>query len=116
MSSADSTLYYTAFDDMFKELLAIEGEPMDVAERREESGLETPKRYVEMRKQKLFAKDSGNFVLSRRSPKLETKFDMEVDLTPSRRRELLGDEILRLRKDRSEKDRLKPQRRLTLRI
>ncbi|KAH8270256.1 hypothetical protein KR018_006293 [Drosophila ironensis] len=110
MSSADSTLYFTAYDDMFKELLAMD------AENGAESESETPKRCVRMRQQKLFAQESTNFVICRRSPNVEVGSDLAADVSPSRRRELLSDEMLRLRKDRVEKERQKPLRRQTLRI
>ncbi|KAH8380203.1 hypothetical protein KR009_009464 [Drosophila setifemur] len=115
--TTDSNLYYTAFEDLFKELLTIEREQkMEGSGSVLESGSETPKRSVQMRQQKLFTKDSSSFVISRRSPKFETRIDQKQELSPSRRRELLGDQILQLRKDRAEKERKQPRRRLVLRI
>ncbi|XP_020798243.1 uncharacterized protein LOC110176270 [Drosophila serrata] len=118
--SSDSTLYFTAVEDMFKELLTIEVDD-SLPDNKEGSGsgsdTETPKRCVKLRKHKLFAQDSGGFVISRRSPKLESKINLELHLSPGRQRELRAEELLRLRKDRAVKERQKPpQRRLTLRI
>lgn len=117
--TSDSTLYFTAVEDMFKELLTIEVD--DLVPGNEEEGSatesETPKRCVPLRQQKLFAQDSTDFVISRRSPRLESRIGLDLQLTPGRRRELRADEILQMRKDRAEKERQKPpQRRLTLRI
>ncbi|XP_017053091.1 uncharacterized protein LOC108096216 [Drosophila ficusphila] len=111
--TSDSTLYFTAVEEMFKEVLTIEDENL-VSENEELP--ETPKRSVKLRQQKLFAKDSSGFMISRRSPRIESEIDLKVDISPSRRKELRAEEILRLRKDRAEKERQKPQRRLTLRI
>uniref|UniRef100_A0A6P4E2V9 Uncharacterized protein LOC108039658 n=1 Tax=Drosophila rhopaloa TaxID=1041015 RepID=A0A6P4E2V9_DRORH len=111
--TSDSTLYFTAVEEMFKEVLTIEGD--DLVPGNEEVS-ETPKRCVRLRQQKLFANDSSSFVISRRSPRIESAIDLKVDLSPGRRKELRGEQILRLRKDRAEKERQKPQRRLTLRI
>ncbi|KAH8242424.1 hypothetical protein KR032_006299 [Drosophila birchii] len=122
--TSDSTLYFTAVEDMFKEMLTIEVDD-SVPGNKEETGSgwgsgsdsETPKRCVQLRKQKLFAQDSTGFVISRRSPKLESKLNLELHLSPGRRRELRAEEILQLRKDRATKERqMPPQRRLTLRI
>ncbi|XP_037722633.1 uncharacterized protein LOC119555367 [Drosophila subpulchrella] len=110
--TSDSTLYFTAVEDMFKEVLTIEDED-EVPENEEAS--ETPKRYVRLRQQKLFANDSSSFVISRRSPKTESN-SLKLNISPRRLKELRGEEILRMRKDRAEKERMKPQRRLTLRI
>ncbi|XP_017010331.2 uncharacterized protein [Drosophila takahashii] len=113
MTSSDSTLYFTAVEDMFKEVLTIDGED-EVPEN--EGASETPKRCVRLRQQKLFANDTSSFVISRRSPRIESKLNLKVNISPGRLRELRGEEVLRMRKDRAEKERLKPQRRLTLRI
>ncbi|XP_016959220.1 uncharacterized protein LOC108030695 [Drosophila biarmipes] len=107
--TSDSTLYFTAVEDMFKEVVTIE-DGDEVPENEEAS--ETPKRCVKLRQQKLFANDSGSFVISRRSPKIESN-SLKLNISPARLKELRGEEILRMRKDRAEK---KPQRRLTLRI
>ncbi|KAH8246180.1 hypothetical protein KR038_002282 [Drosophila bunnanda] len=124
--ASDSTLYFTAVEDMFKELLTIEVDDSVPAEKEGSgsgSGLgsgsdpETPKRCVKLRKQKLFAQDSSAFVISRRSPKLESMINLELHLSPGRLRELRAEKLLRLRKDRAVKERQKPpQRRLTLRL
>ncbi|KAH8351524.1 hypothetical protein KR059_006217 [Drosophila kikkawai] len=118
--TSDSTLYFTAVEDMFKEMLTIEVDD-SVPENEEGSCLgsdsETPKRCVQLRKQKLFAQDSASFVISRRSPRLESKINLELHLSPGRRKELRAEEILQQRKDRAIKERQKPpQRRLTLRL
>ncbi|EDV52115.1 uncharacterized protein LOC6544555 [Drosophila erecta] len=111
--TSDSTLYFSAVEEMFKEVLAMgddDGHPGN------EEFSETPKRCVQLRKQKLFASDSASFVLCRRSPRLDSKIDLKGDMSPGRRKELRGEDVLRMRKDRAEQERLRPQRRLTLRI
>lgn len=111
--SSDSTLYFSAVEDMFKEVLTIGDEMRDPGN---EDFSETPKRCVRLRQQKLFANDTASFVIGRRSPRIESKIDLNRDGSPGRRKELRGEEILRMRKDRAEKERLRPQRRLTMRI
>ncbi|XP_017112564.1 uncharacterized protein LOC108136100 [Drosophila elegans] len=111
--TSDSTLYFTAVEEMFKEVLTIEDDDLVPGNK---EVLETPKRCVQLRQQKLFASDSSGFVISRRSSRIESAIDLKGDISPGRRKELRSEEILRLRKDRAEKERQKPQRRLALRI
>ncbi|EDW26200.1 GL25616 [Drosophila persimilis] len=118
--SSNTTLYYSAVEDMFKELLTIEVEQLDtknVEESDYEPLVNTPRRCVPRRQHNLFAKDSTSFVICRRSPKIESCFELGTgsELSSSRRRELQANQVLRLRIERTEKE-LKPQRRLSIRI
>ncbi|EDW99868.1 uncharacterized protein LOC6534484 [Drosophila yakuba] len=113
--ASDSTLYFSAVEDMFKEVLTIGDDDRHQHPGNEEFS-ETPKRCVHLRQQKLFANDSASFVIGRRAPRTDSKIDLKGDMSPGRRRELRGEEVLRMRKDRAEKERMRPQRRLTMRI
>ncbi|XP_017086339.1 uncharacterized protein LOC108118259 [Drosophila eugracilis] len=111
--TSDTTLYFSAVEHMFKEVLTIEGNDDQVPGNEEVS--ETPKRCVRLRQQKLFMNDSS-FVINRRSPKIEYKVDFKGNISPRRLKELRGEEVLRMRKDRAEKELMRPQKRLNLRI
>lgn len=112
MSSSNATLYYTAIDDMFKDLVLDTSKEEQVTEN-EAPLTATPKRLVRIRKQNLFATEmEDEFVIYRRLPKA-------TDLSPSTkelRKERQGEELLRQRRQRWEAGQKKPTRRLTMRI
>ncbi|XP_030569110.1 uncharacterized protein LOC115768596 [Drosophila novamexicana] len=116
MSASNATLYYTAIDDMFKELLldASAEEQVDTVEL-EEPLIATPKRLVRIRKQNLFAKEQEEFVICRRLPLPAAKPDLSPR-SQELRKERQADELLRLRRQRCEVEQRKPMRRLTMRI
>ncbi|XP_022226148.1 uncharacterized protein LOC111076604 [Drosophila obscura] len=116
--TSNTTLYYTAVEDMFNELLTIEVDQLDTKnmdEPHSEPLVNTPKRCVRIRQHNLFDKDSTDFVICRRSPKTESGFELGTKLSPSRHRELQANHILRMRIERTE-NALKPRRRLSMRI
>ncbi|EDV90332.1 uncharacterized protein LOC6571338 [Drosophila grimshawi] len=118
MSSSNATLYYTAIDEMFQELLVDtnDEEQLSTVENEEESPLiVTPKRTVRLRKLNLFAKDAEEFVICRRLPMP----DAQVELSPRRRqlrKERQANDLWQLRRQRCEMEQRKTVRRLTMRI
>ncbi|XP_023164333.1 uncharacterized protein LOC111595039 [Drosophila hydei] len=112
MSSSNATLYYTAIDDMFKDLLLDTSTEQQVTEN-EAPLTATPKRMVRIRKQNLFAKEmEEDFVICRRLPEASNLSPSTQEL----RKERQGEELLRLRRQRWEAEQKKPMRRLTMRI
>ncbi|KAH8307439.1 hypothetical protein KR044_012158 [Drosophila immigrans] len=117
MSSANATMYYSAVEDMFKDML-LDGdakEQMDTTAN-EMPLVDTPKRSVRIRKFNLFAKmDKPEFVICRRMVLPPSKHD----LSPRSQqliKEQQGQELLRLRRERHEGEQQQPVRRLTMRI
>lgn len=119
-SSSNSTLYYTAMDDMFKELL-LEQQEHETAEEQtcqqvadSEPWTATPKRLVRIRKHNLFGKDATEeFVICRRlaATQLESSPRSREQQTEVRRLELL-----RLRRQRCEIEQKRTTRRAPMRI
>lgn len=119
-SSSNATLYYTAVDDMFKDLLreqeeheaAEEQAAQQVAE--SEPWTATPKRLVRIRKHNLFGKDaSEEFVICRRlaATQLESSPRSREQQAEVRRLDLL-----RLRRQRCEVEQKKVTRRTLMRL
>lgn len=77
MSSTNATLYYTAMEDMFKDLLLDTDAVEQVYTMENEAPLiDTPKRMVRIRQQKLFAQDKKEFFICRRMPFTPPKLDV----------------------------------------
>ncbi|XP_034107791.1 uncharacterized protein LOC117570345 [Drosophila albomicans] len=116
MSSANTTMYYSAVEDMFKDML------IDTTETKEQemdtavndiTWVDTPKRSVRIRRLNLF-KDKPEFVICRRiiAPS-------KLDLSPRSQelqKEQQSKELLRLRRERHEGEQRPPVRRLTMRL
>ncbi|XP_034481392.1 uncharacterized protein LOC117787057 [Drosophila innubila] len=116
MSSSNATLYYTAMEDMFKDLLldTDSAEQVDTMEN-EMPLMDTPKRLVRIRQHNLFTKDKEEFFICRRLPLSSQKLDASPR-SQEMHKEQQGKELLRLRRERCEGNQKKPMRRLTMRI
>lgn len=119
-SSSNATLYYSAVDDMFKDLLR-EQEEHEVAEEQaaqqvaeSEPWTATPKRLVRIRKHNLFGKDaSEEFVICRRltATQLASSPRSREQQTEVRRLDLM-----QLRRQRCEVEQKRTTRRVLMRI
>ncbi|KAL7733027.1 hypothetical protein ACLKA6_002830 [Drosophila palustris] len=118
MSSSNATLYYTAMEDMFKDLLLDTDAEEQVNAMENAAPLtDTPKRLVRIRQHNLFAKDDKKeFSICRRMPLSSPKLDASPR-SQERHKEQQRMELLRLRRERCEEDQRKqPMRRITMRI
>ncbi|EDW83937.1 uncharacterized protein Dwil_GK18950 [Drosophila willistoni] len=118
--SFNSTLYFTAVEEMFQDMLQLEEAESENHSKNElESYNLTPKRTVRIRQQNLFGRDSSDFVIYRRSPKrlLNGLPAHNPGQSLETCKDLQGLELLRLRKERSENEqKQKLQRHLNIRI
>ncbi|KAH8371691.1 hypothetical protein KR093_008566 [Drosophila rubida] len=118
MSSANSTIYYSAVEDMFKDM-ALENnennkEQMDTAENFMPL-VDTPKRSVRIRRLNLFGKDKSEFAICRRLL-LSSSIEELSQSSQEQHREQQGKELLRLRRERHEEEQQPTVRRLTMRL
>ncbi|XP_068152340.1 uncharacterized protein [Drosophila tropicalis] len=118
--SFNSTLYFTAVEEMFQDMLHLEeAETENISKNELELYNLTPKRSVRIRQQNLFGKDSSDFIIYRRSPKrLLNRFPaLNTEQSSETLKDLQGLELLRLRKERSENEQKQNlQRHLNIRI
>ncbi|XP_017841582.1 uncharacterized protein LOC108599292 [Drosophila busckii] len=112
--SCNSTLYYTAMDDMFTEMMETSGEQH--SHEKEEPLIATPKRIVRIRKHNLFAEDMQEFVIDRRFPRFSSITDPSSPSCKEVRKVLQTNELRLERGERFELNIGKPMRRLALRI